>query len=188
MFRSVDLFFLKRLPTAVCLDRGSIAKILLSLSQTFKVDPQLSIIVSYTKYYVYHSECAWAASRAMIGSCYSLQAVVRRLAARGGSDTYHPTEKPRWIWSAISTLSWDESKDARAFVATTVSYWEVTVPAKLMIVEKFPMSIRFTWGKEIWYSKRLCVIVPTVKSLRLWATHWASTEGKKSKRAVVCET
>ena len=48
----------------------------------------------------------------------SFLAVVHRLTARGGADKYYPVEKPRWIRSAISTLSWDESKDARAFVAT----------------------------------------------------------------------
>jgi len=32
-------------------------------------------------------------------------------------DKYYPTEKPQWILSATSTLSRDESKDVRAFVA-----------------------------------------------------------------------
>ena len=44
-------------------------------------------------------------------------AVLHCLTARGDADKYYPTEKPRWILSAISILSRDESKDARTFVA-----------------------------------------------------------------------
>ena len=33
------------------------------------------------------------------------------------ADKYYPTEKPQWILSTIGTLSRDESKDVRAFVA-----------------------------------------------------------------------
>lgn len=35
----------------------------------------------------------------------------------GNTDKYYPTEKPQWVTSVINTLSRDESKDVRAFIA-----------------------------------------------------------------------
>ena len=67
---------------------------------------------------------------------------------------------------------------------STIGYRE-TVLANGTIVEKFPMPIRLTWHMEIWYSKRLYVNVPAIKSLSLWATPWVGNRVEKSKREVV---
>lgn len=45
---------------------------------------------------------------------------MNHLTARDVTDKYYPTRKPQWILTATTTLSRDESKDVRAFVAATL--------------------------------------------------------------------
>ena len=72
-------------------------------------------------------------------------------------------------------------------ISDTIGYRE-TVLANGTIVEKFSMPMHLIWDTEIWYSKRIYVNVPTVKSLSLWATPRVSSRVEKSKREVVRET